>query len=96
MNVPSASHMGGVWERQIRSARNILVVLIDEMGTQLDDESLRTFMHEAANIINSRPLTTDTLNDPTSPMPLAPNNILTGKSVVVLPPPGNFVKEDMY
>ena len=25
MNVPSASHMGGVWERQIRSARNVLL-----------------------------------------------------------------------
>lgn len=25
MNVPSASHMGGVWERQIRSVRNFFV-----------------------------------------------------------------------
>jgi hypothetical protein len=24
MNVPSSSHMGGVWERQIRTARNVL------------------------------------------------------------------------
>ena len=24
MNVPSASHMGGVWERQIRTVRNVL------------------------------------------------------------------------
>ena len=96
MNVPSASHMGGVWERQIRSARSILLVLLEQCGTQLDDESLRTFMYETANIINSRPLTIDNLNDPLSPRPLTPNHILTMKSSVVLPPPGNFVKEDIY
>ena len=96
MNVPSASHMGGVWERQIRSARSILLVLLEQCGTQLDDESLRTFMYETANIINSRPLTVDNLSDPLSPRPLTPNHILTMKSSVVLPPPGNFVKEDIY
>ena len=96
MNVPSASHMGGVWERQIRSARAILLVLMEQSGTQLDDESLRTFLHETANIINSRPLTVDNLNDPTSPRPLTPNHILTMKSTVVLPPPGTFVREDIY
>ena len=96
MNVPSASHIGGVWERQIRSARPILLVLLEQCGTQLDDESLRTFMNETANIINSRPLTVDNLSDPLSPRPLTPNHILTMKSSVVLPPPGNFVKEDIY
>lgn len=77
MNVPSASHMGGVWERQIRSVRSILNTLLDQSGTQLDDESLRTFMCEAASIINSRPLTVDNLNDPQSPEPLTPNHLLT-------------------
>ena len=96
MNVPSASHMGGVWERQIRSARSILLVLMEQSGTQLDDESLRTFLYETASIINSRPLTVDNLNDPMSLRPLTPNHILTMKSTVILPPPGNFVREDMY
>ncbi|CAI5670949.1 unnamed protein product [Oreochromis niloticus] len=36
------------------------------------------------------------LNDPTGPQPLTPNYILTMKSSVVLPPPGEFVKEDLY
>ena len=94
MNVPSASHMGGVWERQIQSARSLLLVLLEQCGTRLDDESLQTFMYETANIINSRPL--DNLNDPLSPRQLTPNHILTMKSSVVLPPPGNFVKEDIY
>ncbi len=43
MNVPSASHMGGVWERQIGSVRSVLSSLMDQAGAQLDDESLRTF-----------------------------------------------------
>lgn len=47
MNVPAASHMGGVWERQIRSVRNVLSSLLLDNGKQLDDESLRTLMCEA-------------------------------------------------
>ncbi|MCG7868679.1 MAG: hypothetical protein JAY74_20195, partial [Candidatus Thiodiazotropha taylori] len=96
MNVPSASHMGGVWERQIRSVRNVMSTLLHHHGSQLDDESLRTFLCEAAAIVNSRPLTVDTLNDPLSSSPLSPNLLLTMKSNVVLPPPGNFQKPDLY
>ncbi|XP_052065131.1 uncharacterized protein LOC127704931 [Mytilus californianus] len=96
MNVPSASHMGGVWERQIRSVRNVLASLMHQSGTQLDDESLRTFMCEAAAIVNSRPLTLDNLNDPLSEEPLTPNHILTMKSKIILPPPGQFQRSDIY
>ena len=60
-------------------ARSILLVLIEQSGTQLDDESLRTFLHETASVINSRPLTIDNLNDPMSLRPLTPNHILTMK-----------------
>jgi len=70
MNVPSASHMGGIWERQIRSVRNVLSVLLENNGDQLDDESLSTFMCKAEAIINSRPLTVDGLADPDSLTPL--------------------------
>ncbi|CAC5410104.1 unnamed protein product [Mytilus coruscus] len=56
MNVRSASHMRGVWERQIRSVRNVLALLMHPSGTHLDDKSLRKFMCEAAAIVNSRPL----------------------------------------
>ena len=57
MNVPAASHMGGVWERQIRTVRNVLASLLQDNGQQLDDESLRTLMCEAEAIVNSHPLT---------------------------------------
>ena len=96
MNVPHASHMGGVWERQIRTVRSILNSLIDPAAAQLTDDSLRTLMCEAMVIINSKPLTTDNLNDPNSLEPLTPNHLLTLKSSVILPPPGNFVHEDMF
>ena len=96
MNVPAASHMNGIWERQIRTTRSILQTLLHEIGTQLDDEALRTLMYETANIVYSRPLTTENLDDPTSPTTLTPNHILTKKSDVTLTPPRTFVKEDIY
>ncbi|KAK3754031.1 hypothetical protein QZH41_020297 [Actinostola sp. cb2023] len=71
MNVPSASHMGGAWERQIRTVRNVLSSLLQDNGAQLDDESLRTLMCEAEAIVNSRPLTVDQLTDPESSGPLS-------------------------
>ena len=64
MNVPAASHMGGVWERQIRTVRSIPITLLEQSGSQLDDEALRTLLHKAAAVVNCRPLTTDNINDP--------------------------------
>ena len=96
MNVPAASHMGGVWERQIRTIRNVLTAILMESVGRLDSTSLRTFLYEAMAIVNSRPLTTENLNDPCAPEPLTPNHWLTMKSKVILPPPGDFVKEDLY
>ena len=95
-NVPAASHMGGVWERQIRSTRRVLETLLYQSGRQLNDESLRTLMYEAAAIVNSRPLTVTDLNDPTNLAPLTPNHLITMKSSVLLPPPGVFQDADLY
>lgn len=47
-------------------------------------------------IVNSRPITTHLLNDPAGPQPLTPNLLLTMKSSIILPPPGDFVREDLY
>jgi len=38
MNLPHAFHMGSVWERMIRSARNALSALFINHGDRLDDE----------------------------------------------------------
>ena len=90
-NPPFASHMGGVWERQIRSARAILAFLLKMHGKSLDNVSLLTLMTEVEGILNSRPLTVEMINDPSSFQPLAPVNILTMKSKLVMPPPGKFL-----
>ena len=95
-NTPAASHMGGVWERQIRTVRSILQSLLLQNGHLLNDEILTTFMCEIEAIINSRPLTVESLSDPTSLIPLSPVQLLTLKPDVVLPPPGDFVAADLY
>ena len=95
-NTPTASHMGGVWERQIRSARSILSSLLKTHGHSMNDESLNTMMTEVEAILNSRPLAVELLNDGSSINPICPSNILSMKSKVVMPPPGEFVQADIY
>ncbi|KAL7877241.1 hypothetical protein SRHO_G00038840 [Serrasalmus rhombeus] len=96
MNPPSASHMGGAWERQIWTIRSVLTSILDQSSNRLDTSSLRTYFYEVMAIINSRPLTAHLLNDPMGPQPLSPNHILTMKSSIILPPPGKFEREDLY
>ena len=95
-NPPNASHFGGIWERQIRSARATLNGLLNNHGKSLDTESLQTLMVQCEAILNSRPLTVDTISDVNNPAPLAPAHILTMKSKVILPPPGVFERPDIF
>ncbi|KAK0136963.1 Gypsy retrotransposon integrase-like protein 1 [Merluccius polli] len=95
-NAPSASHAGGVWEHQIRTVRNVLNATLCQYSGRLDDASLQTLFYEAMAIVNSRPLTVNGVNDPTSLEPLTPNHLILMKSKIALPPPGKFEKEDVY
>ena len=70
MNPLLASDMGGVWERQIRSACAILSSILMTNSTSLDDESLNTFFTEIEVIMNSRPLAVETINDVNSEVTL--------------------------
>ena len=88
--------MGGVWEHQTRAAQNILNLLLKTHCGSLTDESLQTLLTEVEPNVNSRPLTTDVINDVTSPVQLSPINLLTMKSRVVMPPPGVFTSADTY
>ena len=81
--------MGGLWESQIRSVRSILSALMWEYDHSLDDESLGSLSAEVECIINSRPLTVPS-SDPRDLDPLTPSQLLTMKSKVVMPHPGNF------
>ena len=59
-------------------------------GKSLDEESILTLAAETEGILNSGPLTKETISDLTSDIPLSPSNILTMKFKVVMPPPVNF------
>ena len=53
--------MGGIWEHQIRSARGILASLLQTHGHSLDEESLQTLVAKTEAVINSQPLTVETM-----------------------------------
>ena len=91
-NPPTASNMGGVWERQIRSACLILVAPLKIHGTNLNNESLWTFFADVEAIFNTRPITSESLPDAHSPVPLCPMQLLTVKSRVVMSPPVEYQK----
>ena len=61
--------MGGVCQRQIRSARKILESLLKTHGGSLSNESLQTLLVEVEAIVNSHPLTTDLLSGVNSLIP---------------------------
>ena len=95
-NPPTASHHGGVWERQIRTIRKILHAILSEqyLKTCQNEEQLRTFMCEVEAVINSRPLTR-TSDDPKDLQVITPNSILLLKPESTLPP-GVFSPKDLY
>ena len=82
-NPPGGSHHGGIWERQIRTVRQLLFKLVKQQ--RLDDEGLQTLLCEAESIINGRPITKIS-DDPTDLEALTPNHLLLMKSQPVLPP----------
>ncbi|XP_063968368.1 uncharacterized protein LOC129265564 [Lytechinus pictus] len=89
-NPPGASHMGGIWERVIRSVRRILGILLKNQT--LTDEGFITMMSEVEAILNSRPLTPLT-SDSNDLEPLTPNHLLLYHRNLTVPP-GIFTKED--
>ena len=73
-NPPTASHMGGAWERLIRSVRRVLNTTI--RNTKLTDDELMTIFAQVEFIINNRPITkvSEDINDAGA---LTPNHFLT-------------------
>lgn len=90
------SNYGGVWERHIHTARGILSGMLKVHGENLHEESFHTLLCEIQNIINSRPLIVDNLNDPSTLKLISPMTLLTQKSKVVYPWPGRFENADIY
>ena len=84
--------MGGIWERQIRTIRKILTVLLNQQV--LDDERLMTLMCVVESVVNNRPIThvSDDLNDCEA---LTPNHLLLLRPGPTSPP-GVSVERDIY
>ena len=73
-NPPYGSHHGGLWERMIRTIRQVLVALLFSVS-RLNDDVLHTVFCEVENVVNSRPLTklSDDIHDDN---PITPNHLL--------------------
>ena len=75
-NPPAAPHMGGAWERLVRSTKEVMFGLVKDHV--LTDSQLLTVLTEVESILNSRPLT-HLSDDITDLEPLTPNHILLGR-----------------
>uniref|UniRef100_A0A2A4IU87 Integrase catalytic domain-containing protein n=1 Tax=Heliothis virescens TaxID=7102 RepID=A0A2A4IU87_HELVI len=73
---PGAPHMGGAWERLVRSIKVALDATLNERHPK--EEELHTLLLEAEHIVNSRPLTH--LAEDWQEEALTPNHFLIGRS----------------
>jgi len=92
---PQAPHMGGLWERMVRTVKKVLLGILDgKVVGRLSDDMLETLLCESEFIVNSRPLTkvSDDVNDFQA---LTPNHLLIPKGQVVYSP-GEFCQADIY
>lgn len=81
-NPPYAPHFGGAWEREIRSVKSALqVVLKDQV---VAEEVLVTALIEVEGILNSKPLGYASM-DVADPDPITPNLLLMGRRDSALP-----------
>lgn len=74
---PGAPHMGGVWERLVRSVKVALSTTLREKAPK--EEVLQTLITEAEYSVNARPLTHVSV-DPSDNEALTPNHFLIGSS----------------
>ena len=72
-NLPAASHMGGIWERMIRTVCKVFNA-IRLKNQSPNDKELSTMMCEVEAILNSGPLT-KVSDDPNDLQALSPNHL---------------------
>jgi hypothetical protein len=74
-NPPAAPHMGGVWERMVKSVKEVLTAITNDQV--LTDPQFSTVLTEVESILNNRPITSAS-DDVEDLEALTPNHILLG------------------
>ena len=88
---PRSPHMGGCWERLVRSFKTALYATLKEQCPR--EDVLATLLCEAEHSVNSRPLTHVSF-DHSDQEALTPNHFLIGTRSS-LQPTGNFTDDDL-
>ncbi|XP_055605028.1 uncharacterized protein LOC129753255 [Uranotaenia lowii] len=88
---PGTPHMGGSWERLVRSVKTALEGSMIP-GRKLDDEAFYTLLVDAEGIVNSRPLTYLPIESEEAEA-LTPNHFLLGSSNGVKQPESGPISE---
>lgn len=91
-NPPEAPHMGGAWERMVRSVKIALETM--PAFRKPNDETLITVIAEAESIVNSRPLTFVPL-DFKDQEAITPNHFLLLNSSGVKQPPKAYTEDKL-
>lgn len=81
-NPPNAPHFGGTWEREIKSVKTALQVILREQS--VPEPVLQTLLVEVENILNSKPLGYVS-SDIADVDPVTPNLLLMGRRDASLP-----------
>ncbi|XP_073838192.1 uncharacterized protein [Musca autumnalis] len=87
-NCPYNPSEGGIWERMVQCVKKILRVTLKEVAPR--EHTLHSFLIEAENIVNSRPLTHLPVG-PDEEEPLTPNHFLLGHPNMPETPAGTIV-----
>ena len=90
-NPPASPHMGGAWERLVRSCKTTFKAVLKKQV--LTDEVLATTMAEVESLVNSRPLT-EVSSDVHAMEAITPNHFLLGRPSINLSP-GVFVDKEI-
>lgn len=81
-NPPSAPHFGGAWEREVRSVKTALKVVLKEQT--VPETVLQTVLVEVEGILNAKPLGYVS-SDLADPDPITPSILLMGRYDASLP-----------
>ncbi|XP_073843555.1 uncharacterized protein [Musca autumnalis] len=87
-NCPYNPSEGGIWERMVQCVKKVLRVTLKEVAPR--EHTLHSFLIEAENIVNSRPLTHLPVG-PDEEEPLTPNHFLLGHPNMPETPAGTIV-----